>query len=65
MSFFRQHCVQTQHLHISIYNESEKIKMTSQTKINNAYKTALYKKFCMCAHAHTHTHTHTKQSVKS
>jgi hypothetical protein len=39
--------------------------MTSQTKINNAYKTALYKKFCMCAHAHTHTHTHTKQSVKS
>jgi len=45
MSLFRQHCVQIQHFHISIYYESEKIKMTSQTKINNAYKTDIHKKF--------------------
>jgi hypothetical protein len=66
MSLFRQHCVQTQHLHISIYNETEKIKMASQTKIKNAYKTDLHTKFCkvsMCACMHACMHTH-KQTNK-
>jgi len=41
MSLFRQHCVQIQHLHISIYYEAEKIKMILQTKVN-VYKIDIY-----------------------
>lgn len=59
MSLFRQHCVQTQYLHIYICNGSEKIKMTSQT-MNNHYKTGLNKKilqiFIMHAGAHECMH---------